>query len=265
MARSVLIDGRRRSPVTLPGYRLGMKPSNAGRKYPAEVLSREEVGRLLAACSRRGAAGVRNRALIVVMWRAGLRVKEALDLHRKDIDLQAGTITVLHGKGDRRRTVGIDPQAAAVIEQWIFRRRALGIGPASPLFCTISRPRPGRRMHDSCVRETLKDLARKAGIEKRVHPHGLRHTHAAELAREGVPVHIIRRQLGHGSLATTERYIDHLSPTDVISVMQQRAWATHEPAPPVTAGEPREDPASPGVLPGADRPRPRRATAAAAA
>jgi integrase/recombinase XerD len=233
MPRSVLIDGRRRSVITLPGYRLGMKPANYGRTYPAEVLSRDEISRLLSACSRRGHCGARNRALIVVMWRAGLRVAEALALYRKDVDLEQGTITILHGKGDRRRIVGIDPQAAAVIEQWIVRRRQLGLGPASPLFCTISGTTRGRPLKDSYVREALKDLAHKAGIEKRVHPHGLRHTHASELAREGVPVHIIRRQLGHSSLATTARYIEHLSPWEVVQAIQQREWATHEPSPAV--------------------------------
>lgn len=219
-----LVGERSRSPITLPGYRLGMRPANYGQKYPAEVLTRDEVGRLLAACSRRGHAGLRNRALIVVLWRTGLRIAEALALRTKDVNLEAGTITILHGKGDRARTVGIDPQAGAVLEQWLERRRAIGMTPASPLFCTISQPRPGRPLHSAYVREAFKDLAMKAGIEKRVHPHGLRHTHASELAREGVPVHVIRKQLGHASLATTERYIDHLAPLEVIHAMQARTW-----------------------------------------
>ena len=229
MHRSVLLDGRRRSVITLPGYRAGMKPANFGHRYPAEILTRTEVARLLAACSRKGHAGVRDRALIVVMWRGGLRVAEALALKPHDVDLDHGTIAVLHGKGDRRRTVGIDPDALAVIERWMDRRRKLGISPRAPLFCTISRPHRGQPLQSSCVRETLKLLARRSGIEKRVHPHGLRHTHAYELAAEGVPVHVIRMQLGHSSLATTERYINHLNPTQVIAVMQQRRWAAlHE-------------------------------------
>jgi integrase len=231
MASSVLIDGRRRSPITVPGYRVGMKPANYGRKYPAEILTKDEVGRLLAACSRRGPTGLRNRALIVVMWRAGLRIAEALALRPKDVNLDHGTITILHGKGDRARTVGVDPQAAAVIDAWARRRRELGIGPLAPLFCTISGNTRGRPVKSSYVREALKELAGKAGIEKRVHPHGLRHTHAAELAREGVPVHVIRKHLGHSSLATTERYIDHLVPLEVIRAVQGRSWATHEPLP----------------------------------
>jgi site-specific recombinase XerD len=223
-----MIDGRRRSVITLPGYRLGMKPANAGNKYPAEVLSRSEIEQLLAACSRRGVTGIRNRALIVVLWRAGLRIAEALALQVKDVDLDAGTLAVLHGKGDYRRVVGLDPQACAVLEVWLARRRELGIARGAPVFCVVSGASRGRPMYSASVRETLKLLGQKAGIEKRVHPHGLRHTHAAELAREGVPVNVIRRQLGHASLATTARYVEHLNPTEVIEAMQNRAWLTHE-------------------------------------
>lgn len=232
MPRSVLIDGRRRSVVTLPEYRLGMKPANFGRRYPAEVLTRREVEALLAACSRRGSAGIRNCALIALLYRTGLRISEALALLPKDVDLAAGTVQVLHGKGDRRRVVGLDPGAGAILELWLSRRRELRIGPTRPVFCVISAPSKGRALRAAYVREALKDLARKAGIEgKRVHPHGLRHTHAAELAREGVPLHIIRRQLGHADLRTTQRYIDHLEPLEVVRVMQARTWPTHAPAP----------------------------------
>jgi integrase/recombinase XerD len=265
MPRSVLIDGRRRGFVTLPGYRLGMKPPNAGKKYPAEVLTRREVGKLLAACSRRGHCGIRNRALIVVLWRAGLRIAEALDLLPKDVDLEAGTIAVLHGKGDRRRIVGIDPEAAAVIEQWIVRRRELGIGPSKPLFCTVSGSTRGRPLYSSYVRESLKELAVKARIEKRVHPHGLRHTHASELAREGVPLHIIRRQLGHADLNMTARYIEHLSPQEVIDAMQRRQWATHESPPAGGQLLELERAGATGERDGERTPRSRPATAALAA
>jgi integrase len=74
------------------------------------------------------------------------------------------------------------------------------------------------------VRDMLKRHAEKAGIGKRVHPHGFRHTHAAELAREGVPLHVIRRQLGHSDLAVTARYIDHLAPEEVVAAIRAREW-----------------------------------------
>ena len=215
------------SPICMPGYRAGMPAPNKGKKYPAEVLTRDEVHRLIAACGR-GASGARNRALITLLYRTGLRIAEALALEPKDIDLDAGAVTVLHGKGDRARVVGIDPPAAAVLAQWLERRRALAIPRGAPVFCTISRPHPGRPMYSSVVREMLKDAGERAGIEKRVHPHGLRHTHAAELAREKVPVNLIQRQLGHKSLAVTAHYIDHLMPNEVIDAMRGREdWTLH--------------------------------------
>jgi integrase len=70
----------------------------------------------------------------------------------------------------------------------------------------------------------LPRLAKRAGIEKRVHPHGLRHTHSAELMLEGVPVPIIQRALGHTSLATTDRYLRHIAPKDVVEAMRGRDW-----------------------------------------
>ncbi len=63
-----------------------------------------------------------------------------------------------------------------------------------------------------------------AGIEKRVHAHGLRHTHAAELAREGVPINVIQAQLGHSDLGTTSRYLAHIAPQELIEQMQKREW-----------------------------------------
>ena len=220
-----------RSPVTIPSYRQGVRPANAGKKYPAEIYSRDEIDRLLAAMGR-GNAGARNRALTAVMWRCGLRVAEVIALEPKDVDLTAGTVQVLHGKGNRARRVGIDQEAIAQIDVWLTRRRKLEIPARRPLFCVISRPTLGKELYTAYVREMLKDAAARAGIEKRVHPHGLRHTFAVELSRSGVPLKQIQRALGHSSVATTDRYIDHLEPLEVVRMMRSREWAevTHQPA-----------------------------------
>jgi site-specific recombinase XerD len=219
--------GGRRSPVTLPGYRAGMPAPNKGMKLPAEPLSRRDVEKLMAACSSRGAAGHRDRAMIALLYRTGLRIGEALALLPKDVDLEHGLVIVLHGKGNRRRTVGIDPATCAILERWMTRRRALGVGPRAPIFCVVSHPNRGKPQHASVFREKLKALAWKAGVDRRVHPHGLRHTLAFELATEGTPVNVIRRQLGHTNLGTTQRYIDHLAPGDVIAAMRSRDWEPH--------------------------------------
>ena len=196
------------------------QPWNKGKKLPAEPLSQDEVKGLLTACSNRAPTGIRNRALIVLFYRGGLRVKEALSLMPKDCDTQKGTVRVLHGKGDRCRLVGLDPEACAVLQRWLDRRTALGVNGRNPLFCTLK----GCSMKSVYVRNLMKRLAAKVGIEKRVHPHGLRHTHAYELANEGTPLHVIQQQLGHSSLATTDRYVRHLNPQAVVEAMRGRTW-----------------------------------------
>lgn len=215
--------------ITDPRYRIGRRPANYGKTYPVEVLNPAEVHQLLAACPENRKHGVRNRAMIVLLWRSGLRVAELVALEPKDLDMAAGTITVLRGKGLKRRAVGIDPHALAMLRPWLELRRTLDLPPGSPLFVTVLSDRFGRPLHTAYVRDMLKELAEKAGIEKRVHPHGMRHTHAFELANEGVPLHLIQLQLGHESLATTERYIRHLAPVHLLRTMRARSWPEEAP------------------------------------
>ena len=199
-----------------------MPPARNGqprRRFPPEILTDDEVRRLLAACGLQP-AGLRNQALIALLYRGGLRINEALDLWPKDIDFECGSIRILHGKGGRARTVGIDPAGGLVVERWLEVRSGLGLGSKQPVFCTVS----GGRMGDAYVRVLLPRLGRKAGIDKRVHAHGLRHTHAAQLRVEGVDIGIISKQLGHRSIATTARYLDHIAPQAVIETIRQRAW-----------------------------------------
>jgi integrase len=205
------------------------------RRLPPEVLTDEEVRALLDACGRYTPVALRNRALITLMYRAGLRVSEALALAPKDVDLENGIVRVLHGKGDRYRAVGLDPGAAAVVAAWLAERGrgqrvaagANGVGDrqrdpvaGAPLLCTAY----GTPVTTGYVRRLMKRLGRQAGIAKRVHAHGLRHTHAAQLREEGVDVGIISRQLGHRSLLTTIRYLDHVQPTAVVNAIRERAW-----------------------------------------
>ncbi|QYK49752.1 MAG: tyrosine-type recombinase/integrase [Phycisphaeraceae bacterium] len=203
------------------------------RRLPPEVLTDDEVRALLDACGRYTPVALRNRALITLMYRAGLRVSEALALQPKDVDLENGVIRVLHGKGDRYRAVGLDPGAAAVVAAWLAERgRGQRVAApangetdpvaAAPLLCTAY----GTPVTTGYVRRLMKRLGRQAGIAKRVHAHGLRHTHAAQLREEGVDVGIISRQLGHRSLLTTIRYLDHVQPTAVVDAMRGRVWET---------------------------------------
>jgi integrase len=106
---SVMLDasGRRRQAVTLPGYHAGRPPRNKGRRYPADPPTVEEIIAVMRAAGA-GLDGVRLRALIVVLWRAGLRISEALALAETDLDARRGAVLVRRGKGDKRREVGVD-------------------------------------------------------------------------------------------------------------------------------------------------------------
>jgi site-specific recombinase XerD len=195
------------------------------RKRPIEPLTSDEVGSLIAAASRKAPTGIRNRALIAVLYYGGLRLAEALALKPRDIDLDRPRVNVRRGKGHKERKVGIGAPGVPLIERWVAVRRERGLASnGGPLFCTLK----GGPLDPRYVRQFLSRYAGKAGIEKRVHPHGLRHSYAAHLAQHDTPVHEIRDQLGHSSLATTGKYLDSIAPEDAIKAVQG-AWDSDKP------------------------------------
>jgi integrase/recombinase XerD len=177
-------------------------------------LTIAEVESLLAACNR-GITGERNRCLITLLYRTGLRISEALAL--RPSDASGNALTVLRGKGGKRRVVGIDAWTAAALSAWMASRAKAGISARAPVFCTLD----GESMETSYVRHLLPRLARKAGIGKRVHPHGFRHSFASDAAMD-LPLPVLSAALGHAHYATTERYISKLNPRVVIEAMAAR-------------------------------------------
>lgn len=191
------------------------KAPNKGKRYPAETLTAEEIERLLDAIEGRSTLALRNRALIATMYRGGLRASEAVALRPSDVEPR-GELHVREGKGGKGRRVGLDDGCLALLDAWLERRDAEGFANRQPLFCTSK----GTELATAYLRQLLPRLARSAGLDKRVHPHILRHSRAAELARDGVPVNVVQAALGHSSLATTSTYLAHVAPTDVIDAMQ---------------------------------------------
>lgn len=206
------LDGTRIRPTGRPGH-------NRGQRFSPVVLTADEVKALMAATNR-GATGARNRAAIALMYRAGLRVSEALALRPSHVDFATNLVRVEDGKGGVDRTIGLDDGALRHVEAWMVRRKALGLTGHQPLLCCLD----GRPWSPQAVREMLRYAATKAGIEKRVHPHGLRHTMAAEMARSREAMNDIQAQLGHASLATTSRYLAHVSPTHLADMARRRTW-----------------------------------------
>jgi site-specific recombinase XerD len=164
-------------------------------RYPADPPTVDEIVAVLRQTPD-DRHGFRIRAMIVVLWRAGLRIQEALAVAEHDLDQRRGSLLVRRGKGGRRREVGMDEWGWELLRPWLIARAELPVG---PLFCIID----GR-------------------VRRRFAPHQLRHAHALELAREGVPLNIIQRQLGHANLGTTSIYLQGIDPEEIITAVRTR-------------------------------------------
>ena len=105
------------------------------------------------------------------------------------------------------------------LNRWLEHRVQLPVG---PLFCIIDGPTRGRTWPATAVRGELRELAAQARVRRRFAPHQLRHAHAVELAREGVPVNIIQRQLGHTDLGTTSTYLQGIDPSEIVNAVHSR-------------------------------------------
>jgi len=186
MTVSSVLDaaGRRRSPATRPGYHAGRPPRNKGMRYPADPPTVDEI---VAVMRHTGddRHGARLRAAIVVLWRGGLRIQEALALTEHDLDPRRGSLLVRNGKGGKRREVGMDAWGWEQLRPWLTARPELPVG---PVFCIIDGPTRGRPWSGAAVRFELRRPAARARVRRRFAPHRLRHAHALELAREGVPL-----------------------------------------------------------------------------
>src|SRR5580765_4786496 len=153
----LLLDaaGRRRSPATMPGFHAGRPPRNKGHRYPADPPTVEEIVAVMRAGGD-GRHGCRLRGLIVVLWRAGLRIHEALALSESDLDHRRGAVLVRRGKGGRRREVGMDDWAWEQLQHWLTVRVELPVG---PLFCILTGPNRGRAWSPDAAREQLRHTA----------------------------------------------------------------------------------------------------------
>jgi integrase len=216
----LLLDavGRLRSPATMPGFHAGRPPRNKGVRYPAEPPRVEEIVAVMRAAGD-GAHGRRLRGLIVLLWRAGLRIAEALALGESDLDPRRRSVLVPRGKGGRRREVGMDDWACEELRPWLVARRALPVG---PLFCVVNGPTRGRHWSSAAVRAEMRRTAAVAGVRRRFVPHQLRHAHAVEMAREGVLLIVIQRQLGHSNLGITSVYLQDIDNAEIIETVHAR-------------------------------------------
>jgi site-specific recombinase XerD len=164
-------------------------------------------------------SGLRTRSLIVLLWRSGLRISEALDLRETDLNERENSIFVRSGKGGRPRLVGMDSWGWHEMRPWLEERKSLPVGTVFPVVLGKS---AGRRWNPVGARGTIKTAADNSGVRRRIHPHAFRHAFACELAREGVPIHIIQRQLGHANPGITAVYLQGISGLEVLDAIGAR-------------------------------------------
>jgi integrase/recombinase XerD len=172
------------------------------RKLP-RVLSYEDVDRLLAAPPTDTARGIRDSAMIHLMYASGLRVSELCALKVGDLDRRLGTIAPL-GKGSKRRLVPVGQVALERLETYLEQVRAHAKGATKDPHLFLS-PR-GKRFTRQGFWKLLKAYARGVGIRTPISPHKLRHSFATHLLRGGADLRAVQAMLGHADLGTTEIY-----------------------------------------------------------
>jgi site-specific recombinase XerD len=194
----------------------GVTGPKAGRRLP-DVLTSEDIARLLlAAADGRGPADLRDRAIMELLYAAGLRVSEVASLDVNDLDVRDRAVRV-RGKGNKER-VGIfgEPAAAALRGYLRAGRPELVSGKQEALFLN----RFGGRLTVRSVQSIVRKYATKAGLPSAVHPHLLRHSFATHLLDGGADLRIVQELLGHESPNTTQIYT-HVSEARKRSVMEE--------------------------------------------
>lgn len=200
-------------------------PTNRGQRFAAEPLTVAELAQLRDRIPRRSSSGKRMRALVAVMYGAGLRLQETLDLMPRDIDLDGCQVRVRDGKGGKARVSGLLHGTCADLQLWMEERERLGMTRQDPVFAAYSVGKVGKPLDPREVRKMLSRAGTRAGIDKRVHPHGLRHSHAVRMQELGLPLTTIQAQLGHASLDSTATYLAKLTNAEAVAAVSSLpAW-----------------------------------------
>jgi site-specific recombinase XerD len=189
------------------------------RKLP-KTISREEAAALMKAPNLHAPTGLRNRCMLELMYRGGLRVGEVVALTVRDVDLKRGTIRVLAGKGGDGTAYFDTSAIAQLLEEWKRERRRLGVSAKAPLFCTLK----GGAVSVRYVEQMIQRMARRAGVSSPCTPHVLRHTFATELLDEHFTIRQVQEALRHADLGTTMVYT-HVLDADLRDRIQRRSVA----------------------------------------
>jgi len=190
------------------------------QSIPSDILTPEEVKRMLAQPDLGTPTGFRDRCLLEVLWSTGMRANELVSLAVEDIDFAQSFCTILHGKGGKQRVVPVGQIALNWLREYIDQARPLLADPheptrtgSAPLFLS----RWGKRLEKSGLFFKLHAYRDRAGIRKHLTSHSFRHTLATEMLNSGADLRHIQEMLGHEKLTTTQRYL-HIAKGDLKKV-----------------------------------------------
>lgn len=181
----------------------GLDMPKIGRKLP-EVLTIEEIDRILAVIDLYKAEGQRNKAIIETLYSCGLRVSELVNLKLQDCFFEEGFLRII-GKGNKERLVPVSPSVKDEVATYLeYDRSALPIQRGEEPFVFLNRR--GARLTRVMIFTLIKNYANLAGIRKNISPHTFRHSFATHLIEGGANLRAIQEMLGHESITTTEIY-----------------------------------------------------------
>jgi len=185
-------------------------------KILPDTLSTQEVARLLQAPDLRTPLGVRNHAILELLYATGMRVSELANLKRSDLHLNEECIRCI-GKGEKERIIPVSKKTIKTLYHYLEEiHPLLCFDPQNPyLFLT----RNGNKLSRQRLWQIIKNLTQKAEIQKTITPHTLRHSFASHLLQNGAPLRIIQELLGHADIATTQIYT-HVDPSRLKSIHQ---------------------------------------------
>jgi integrase/recombinase XerD len=171
-------------------------------RLPRVILSKDEVERILEAPKRNTMMGLRDRAVLEVLYATGIRASELAHLAVEDIDTEDRLLRVVRGKGRKDRNVPLTRKAADAVERYLLESRVKLARGQRTLFLTTH----GHPLNRARVNEIVHHYTQEAHVKKHVTCHTFRHTLATHLLKGRADIRHIQKLLGHGSLQTTERY-----------------------------------------------------------
>ncbi len=179
-----------------------MESPKLWKKIP-QVLSLKEIEAMLAAVNTRNKQGIRDRAILEIMYATGMRVSEVAELKSEGVNLEIGFVRCL-GKGSKERIIPLGTKAIEAIKKYLKDSRPILLGKKQSPYLFLNKF--GNKISRQSIWKLIKKYARQAGVKTQIKPHILRHSFATHLLERGADLRSVQEMLGHSDISTTQVY-----------------------------------------------------------